>query len=272
MITVGGIDWRFAEPFADALMGFNLERLAASPITRSLILQLGARAALSEADLQKILDGLGGVDQVAVSIRNNRVVVMLSGSATDSMLPSPDSGMKTIALPGGSYLVGHPDVIDWAARRVEMKGPPTDLTRMAEQWQSSSEFWVSGSAALLGPQARSAGLARFSLTVWIRDRLTTDLAFEFNGPPDPEMVKRFQSSLSAASLEGNSLHLRTSISAADVQQKIAEIVASPVGEQLAALVAAARYLRVPETAAPKQTKPVIYGLDDGPREVNQSPR
>jgi hypothetical protein len=34
-------------------------------------------------------------------------------------------------------------------------------------------------------------------------------------------------------------------------------------------VAAAKYLPARDTSVPKQTKPVIYGLDEGPKVVNQ---
>src|SRR5437868_8491541 len=62
LITVGGIDWRFADPSADALLGLNFSGLSASPLARNLIAQLGARQGLTE-DLRKIFDGLSGVDQ-----------------------------------------------------------------------------------------------------------------------------------------------------------------------------------------------------------------
>jgi hypothetical protein len=58
---------------------------------------------------------------------------------------------------------------------------------------------------------------------------------------------------------------------AELQQKFGQIVASPVGERLAALVDAARYLPVRDTTVPQQTKPVIYGLEGGPKVVDQYP-
>jgi hypothetical protein len=55
----------------------------------------------------------------------------------------------------------------------------------------------------------------------------------------------------------------------EVQQKFGPIAVSPLGQRLTALVQAARYLPVRDTTQPKQSKPVIYGLDGGPKEVNQ---
>jgi hypothetical protein len=271
MIVVGAIDWRFADPSPDALIGLNFNGLAASPLARGLITQLGAKQGLTEADMQKIFDGLGDVEQVAASMRDNRMVVMITGRVTDSALPSPGPDLKAVPVSGSAMLLGHPDAVDQAVHRIAMKGPLSDLARAAEERQASSEFWAIGSPAFVGPQAVSAGLKRFSLTVSIRNSFTSDVAFEFNGVPNASTLQTWQTNLGATTLEGNTVHLRMSMEADEVQQKFGQIAASPVGERLAALVEAAKYLPVRDTTAPKQTKPVIYGLDDGPRVVNQYP-
>jgi hypothetical protein len=41
VISVGAIDWRFADSNADIMMGFNFTTLANSPLTRMMIAQLG---------------------------------------------------------------------------------------------------------------------------------------------------------------------------------------------------------------------------------------
>jgi hypothetical protein len=270
LIVVGGIDWRFADPFPDALVGFNFSRLSASPLTRSLITLLGARQGLAEADLQKIFDGLSGVDQVALSVRNDRIVAMVTGSVADA-LPAPEAGLKAVPLTGSAMLVGHADAVDQAMQRIAMKGPPTELTRLAEQRQASSEFWAIGSAGLGGPQLASAGVKRFLLTVSVQNRLISDLALEFSGVPSASTLRTWQTKLGAATVEGNAVHVRTSMEAEEAQQRFGQIADGPMGQGLAALVEAARYLPVRDTTVPKRTKPMIYGLDGGPREVNQYP-
>jgi hypothetical protein len=264
--VVGGLDWRFADPCADAVAGFNFSGLAASPLARGLIAQLGAKQGLTEADMKKIFDGLSGVDQVALSIRDNRVVVMLSGSVADLTLPAPEAGWKAVSVHASAMLVGTADLVDQAAQRIAMRVPLSELARSAEERQASSEFWASGSAQIVGPQALNAGVKRFWLTVSIRNRLTSDLAFEFNGVPSAKTLEMLPG---GATLEGNVLHARMSMEADEVQMKFGQIVASPVGERLAALVEAARYLPVRDLTIQRQTKPVIYGLDSGPKVVNQ---
>jgi hypothetical protein len=270
LISIGGIDWRFADPFPDALIGMNFSRLSGSPMARALVAQLGAQQGLNTADLEKIFDGLSDVDQVAISVHNNRMVAMITGQVTETAaMPVPEAGFKIVPITGNSMLLGHADAVDQAARRVAAPAWPSDLTRMAEERQASCEFWLIGSAGLAGPQAASTGLKRFTMAVYIRDRLISDIAFEFNGIPAPAVLKNLQTAVGPISVEGATAHYRMSIEASEVQQRFGQIAASPAGKQLSALVAAAKYIPARDTSVPKQTKPVIYGLDDGPKVVNQ---
>jgi len=268
VIVVGGIDWRFADPFADALAGFNFSRLAASPLAHDLIAQLGASQRLTNADTQKIFEGLSGVEQVALSVRDSRVVAMLSGRLTKSTLLAPDAGLKAVPVSGNAVLAGHTKAVDEAVQRIALKGAPADLTLLAEERQASGELWAIGAADLVSPEAVSAGVKRFSLTVSIRDRVTSDVAFVFNDPPGADALRQWQATLGAATVEGNVVHFRTSMDADEARKKFGELAASPIGQRLAALIGAARHLPVHDTAIPKVMKPVINGLDGGPKELN----
>jgi hypothetical protein len=263
VITVGGIDWRFADPLADAVVGFNFSGISGSPLARSLVTTLGTKQRLTEADIQKIFDGISDVDQVALSVRNasgnSRVVAMITGHVADTTLPAPEAGMKAVPVSGGVMLIGHADAVDQAMQRIAMRGPATDLTRSYEARQANSEFWAVGSATLAGP---SSGVKQFALTIWIRNRLTTDLSLELNGVPSAKTLQTWQAQLgSGATVEGNVVHVRASMEADEVQQKLGQIAASPLGQGLAALVEAARYIPVRDKTVPKQTQPIIYGLD-----------
>lgn len=55
----------------------------------------------------------------------------------------------------------------------------------------------------------------------------------------------------------------------EVQEKFGPIAASPLGQNLGALVKLARYLPGRVSALTDPTKPAIHGLDDGPKVVNQ---
>jgi hypothetical protein len=283
VIVAGGIDWRFADPLADALVGFNFGGRSASPIARGVVAQLGANhfganqfganqfggnQGLTDADIQRVFNRLCGVDQVAISVRDNGIVVMVSGGLAGSTLPALEAGWKAVPVSQNAMLIGHADAVDQAVERIATKSPPGELTRAAEQRSAHSEFWAVGSAGFVGPQAVTARVKRFSLTVSTRNQLTSDLAFEFNGVPSTDVL-RLWPTLGDPALEGDVVHIRMSVAADEAQQTLGHIAASPLGQRLAALVNVGRYLPFRDTTVPSQSKPVIYGLDAGPRVVNQ---
>jgi hypothetical protein len=265
VIVVGGIDWRFADPLADAVVGFDSNRLSASPLALNLIAQLGTSQGLTDQDMQKIFEGLSGADQVALSVRDNRIVVMVTGRMTDSTLPALEPGWKAVPVLGNATLIGHADAVDQAVQRIAMDGPPAELTRLAKDRQANSDFWAAGSTTFAGPQAVSAGAKRFSLTVSMLDHVTSDTAFEFNAVPDAEM---WPATLGGATIEGNVVQVRMSLEAYEVRQRFGRIAADSLGQRLGELLKTARYLPL---RAAQRTKPTIYGLDDGPKEVKQYP-
>jgi hypothetical protein len=285
------IDWRFADPQADALAGFHVSGLAASPLARTLIAQLGARQNLTEADTQRLFDGLASVDQIALSIRDNRVVAMITGRVKELTLPA-DGDLKAVMVSGTTMLFGHADAVDQAAQRLKepvtpepaqasqgsatgglpAAAPASELAEFAAERQSTSEFWATASGQLVGPEAVSDHLQRLSLAFSLGDRFAGDFALEFDGPPSPKSIETWQPKLGVATVEGNGIYLSVTTPANQTNaasQKFAQIVASPFGERLSALVAAARNLPLRDLNALKQTHAVIYGLDNGPRVVNQ---
>jgi hypothetical protein len=265
---VNNIDWRFADPQPDVLAGFHVSELSASPLARRLIAQLGAKQNLNEADIQKIFEGLASVDQIALSVRDNRVVVMLSGRVKELTLPPPDGDLKALTVSATTMLFGHRGAVDEAAQRIaapaSTTGPTSELTEFAAERQASSEFWATASGQLAGTEAMSDHLHRLSLALSFKDRVASDFAFEFDGPPSAKALQTWQTPLGEAKLEGNTLYASTSMEAKDVPEKFGQIVASPLGERLVALVGAAKSLPLRDLNALKETHPVIYGLEGGP--------
>jgi len=270
-VDAAGIDWRFSDPSADTLAVLNCSKLSASPLAHSLIDLLGANQGLRQLDVQNIFRGLSGVDQVALSVREDRIVLLVTGRTPDSILPAPEAGWKAVSLAGNAILIGHADAVDQAVQRLSMATPLGDLADIALQRQADSDFWAVGSAKLASPEAITAGVKLFSLTASIRDRLTSDTAFEFNGVPEASPLRAWLSTLVDAKIEGNVVHVRMSKEADETWQSFGQIAVSPLGQRLGVLIKSARYLPVRDTAATVHTKPVIYGLDDGPREVKYTP-
>jgi hypothetical protein len=266
-IDASGIDWRFADPSADALAVLNCGKLSDSPVAHNLIDQLGVNQGLSQADLQKIFRAFSGVEQVALSVHEDRIVLLVTGRAPDSILPVPEAGWKAVSLGGKAVLIGHGDAVDQAVQRLSLASPLAGLAEMALERLADSDFWAVGTAKLAGQEAVNAGVKRFSLTASMRDRLTSDTAFEFDQVPDATAIRPWLSTLSDPKLDGNVIHSTMSMETVETPQRFGQIATSPLGQRLGALIKSARYLPVRDTSTTVHTKPVIYGLDDGPRET-----
>jgi hypothetical protein len=267
---VDGIDWRFADPDSDALAGIHFSALSESPLGRTLITQLGAKQGFTEADIERLLDGLAGVDRIALSIRDKRIVAMLTGRFPDPPLPTQEAGLKFAPISGNMMLFGHAEAVDEALRRIATQAMPAGSVEFAEEWQATSELWLIGAPGLVGPEAVNAGVKRFWITLAVRDRFSSDLALEFDAAPGVDTVQALQTALGPATVEGTAIHSRVSVNAEEARQKFGAIANSLVGLRLAALTGAARQLRLrepPDPNAPKRPKIVIYGLDGGPKEV-----
>jgi hypothetical protein len=269
-VNSGGIDWRFADPLADALTGFNFKDLSASPLPRTLVIQLGANAGVTEADMKKKLDGLTGVHQVAISTRDNRIVAMLIGVSV-ATLPTLEAGWTAVPVANSvpdAILVGHADAVEQALQRIAANAALSDSTRLAQEQQLNSEFWAVGSPRFIGPQAESTSLQRFSLALSAQDRFTTDATFEFNAAPAAASPILFWPTPGDAVIENNALHIQQSIEAGEAQQRVGQMSSSALGQRLAALLTTGHYLPFRDITVLKKTKPVIYGLDDGPKVIN----
>jgi len=243
VMSPAGIDWHFADPASDALAGFNPASLAAAPLARKAIVQLGAKHGLTEADVQKMFDGLAGVDDVALSIHGDRIVAMLTGQVKGFALPAQAEGLKAVSVSPDAMLVGNADAVDQAMQRIAKGGPPSELMRSAEERQAGNDFWATATAGFVDQQAENVGMRRITLTVSTRNRVTGELALEFNEVPSAATLRTWLPTLGAVMIDSNTVHLRMSMD---------EIASSPVGPRLSALADAARYLPAPGPSAPNQ--------------------
>jgi hypothetical protein len=134
------------------------------------------------------------------------------------------------------------------------------MMRLAMARQANNEFWAIGFAGTPGPATATAKVQGFSVEVSVRDRFTSDLSLEFSGPPDAKTLEIWAPALRGA-IEGNVIHVTSTLEANEVQQKLGPIASSPIGQHMTDLVKPTRYLPVQEATAPKQAKPRIYGLE-----------
>ncbi len=263
IVIPGGIDWRFADPAGDTLAGFHFKHLSASPFASRWIAQLGARQGLAEADTQKIVSRLQGMDQLALSVRDGKMVAMLTGPLASQTPPALHQGLKAAPVSGGALLIGHAEAVDQALQRITAQNPPAELTRLAYELHAGKDIWAIAPARLAGDEAVNAGVQRFLVSVLVGNGIASDVAFECSHAPDPDTLRTWQTSLGAPSLERDILHFKASMDAAEAQQKFDRLAAGPLGQYMASLVAAARYLPARETNPSQTPRPLIYGL--GPK-------
>ncbi len=258
VITVSRLNWRFADPQADALASVSFSRLAATPLALTLMAGLGANQGLSGAEIGKVFDAFSNVDQVALSIRGDRVLIMATGCPSDS-IPALEAGWKTATV-HDAILVGLSDDVDRALQRIAADGPLPELAGLARQQQANGNFWAAGKGSGVAADPNPE-IIRFSVKASMRDRLNSDIAFEFSQPPDANtMLPAF----GATSLAGNIVHVKMSMETDEVEQSLSEIAGTPLGRYLGMLVKAGRYLPSGDSGK-AHPKPVIRGLNDEPK-------
>ncbi|HEY3740283.1 MAG TPA: hypothetical protein VGL53_10585 [Bryobacteraceae bacterium] len=268
MDAVGSaMNWKFADPASDVIAGVSVKALASSDVAKHLVGLLATQGGLSQPDIDALFQKLSDVDQVIVSVKNNQIVAFVIGPVPDAIIQVgsvtfPDTGLKAVQVSKFAMLVGHVAAVDQALARIADGAPLSGLTPIAElRARSGAEFWAIGASAFVTPEAAHAGAMRSALTVWIRDMVTTELAFDMTSAPTPAALRAAQAKLGPVAVEGNTVFTRTAINPNDLVAQFPAMMGGPIGGQLSALVSAARYLPAADPAA-KKRKPVIVGLDD----------
>lgn len=266
-VDAAGIDWRFADPSADALLVLNCAKLANSALAHGLIDQLAAAQVVPPAEARNVYRVLSELGQVAVSVRGDATLVLVTGRAPDAILPALNANWKSAPVGENALLIGNADSVAPALQRLMAANALEELPSAAQLRPAEAGFWAAGFAKLAGKEAVRAGAKEFGLTASLSDHLTVETAFEFEAAPDPIAMKAWLGTLGDVSFEDGAVRVKSSKSADEVSRDLAQIAESPFGLMLGSIISSARYLPVADTATTVHTKPVIFGLDDGPREV-----
>lgn len=271
VVKVNGIDWRFADPDADAIAALDLTQIR-GPLARTIVNRFAAAQGLNETDTTRLFEALLSVQSIAVSVRSNRVLMMVGRRASDSHTPTMPPGWKTAPVLGGGMLIGLAEDVDAAARRIAEQVRLGELASLAEERDAEGEFWAAGSGSLAGEAATRAGVKRFWLTVSMRDTLGAELVYELGHPAESAGPQNWPPTFGHPTVDGNLVRSAISIEPEELRDRFGEIAGSVIGQRFGALVAAARYVPAPEAVTKDRSRPVIYGLDDGPRELGQVPQ
>ena len=196
------VDWRFAHPGADILLGFNLKRLAASPAGGLFRQALGSGGSLNQERLRMLED----VEEMYISVRTKYVkgrpsgeplgVILVvgnfeNGTMTKLLAKQPQLAWRLIDR--RTMLLGDEESMAAAVERLKgddgLVGP---VVGRAKELAAANDFWVVGSPVpLSGLKPRGSfkkqggilggieevfdNLRSFSLGIALRDEIKMDL-------------------------------------------------------------------------------------------------
>jgi hypothetical protein len=300
-------DWRFAHPKPDLLASISVGTIMRSPLVVEALNQLFAGpGGADRAKIEPVLKMVSTIERVQVSARatpgkNDPDVLILVTGNLDAIVrqmltqQSKDNTMVSREVAPNAILFGKATVIDLAARRMSgISAPPTgDL--------SGNDLWIAGDVGLFNMGSKGAitgvppgldALKHFSLGMNLRDpvELSVNLSMMNEDGAQKMMALYTLASAQAAQTpdaavlasatkverQGTEIRFRFSAPSTMLQSQMKSAGSDPA--RLAGLMGmlgmaapgAQRPAPKPsgQTAPPENSgKIMIYGLDDGPREV-----
>jgi hypothetical protein len=277
IIQVGELDWRFAHPHPDLLIGMDLESLLGSELMRSLLRQWAGKLGATPKEQDQMLAGLGDAKRILISIYNKDMLAMMVGNIRNLPQGPQAGGLQFTRLSEETALMGTEGGSFGALTRLKLQALPNPQQDEAKLMARTYDFWVWGRAdRLAGLGAGANGntpVKKIKLGVSFRDGFNLQMILE---TPDgssaahllAEMQKGAPSGM-VGGVEGNSVRYAMVLDRDAALQRFAGFMTDSVGKQFAPLIAAARQMSAGHGvgARPSAGKIVIDGLDDGPKEV-----
>jgi hypothetical protein len=277
IIRVGELDWRFAHPHADLLIGMDLESLLGSELMRTLLRQWAGKLGATPKEQDQMLAGLGDAKRILISIYNKELLAMMVGNIGNLPQGPQAGGLQFTRLSEDTALMGTEGGSFGALTRLKVPPLPNPQQDEAKLMARTYDFWVWGRAdRLAGLGAGANGntpVKKIKLGVSFRDGFNLQMILD---TPDgasaahllAEMQKGAPSGMTGA-VEGNSVRYAMVLDRDRALQRFGGFMTDSLGKQFAPLIAAARQMSARQSggARPSAGKIVIDGLDDGPKEV-----
>jgi hypothetical protein len=291
-----GPDWRFAHPGATLVGGFRVKATLDSPLVNTLITQATAKNPTAGPMIAMAKGMLGGVTEVRFSVRDMGkgkdpdVLALVSGvldEATTSMLMQGKSKSSFHRIDANTLLIGEGQSLDDALDR--MSKPAVGLQARAlthSKDLSKNDLWIAGTLPAL-PMTLPVldTLKGIALGISAQSDLRMELALETNSPKAAEdmvsSARRSQAQqpgIGAAlqsEVDGSTARFRFVMEGSQVIQAVQQAIDNQNGPAaLTGLLGQPPAFRSSEPAKddkPKRDTIVIYGLDNGPREIRSTP-
>jgi hypothetical protein len=310
VVTVGEADWRFADPSASLVGGVNVDSLLHSELVHKVLQELASKMGQG-AELLSTLAENSGISQIHFSVGEQAgkpaVLLLTYGALHDATVAAltqqGNVQMRRVDLM--TTLFGSGADLEQAARRLQATQPVLRpaLLRQAKELAADSDVWVAGSI----PQMKGVSMAMpfEELSLGLRMQHDVQLTMNVNaGSPKKaqdladQILKSPQADLASmgvsinATVNGSSVKVLFGMNGDRVRQAITEAFDKNAGPGISGLAriaglanalsgpglptglpaasSAAAPAAAPATSA--RQKAVIYGLDDGPREVPLGPQ
>jgi hypothetical protein len=277
VIQIGELDWRFAHPHPDLLIGIDMENLLGSELMRTLLREWAGKLGATVQEQEKMLSGMSDVKRVLISIQNRDLLAMMIGKIDNVPVGVQLGGMKFTPISSDTVLMGTEAGSFGALTRLKLAALPDAQQQEPKLMARTYDFWVWGRAdRLAGLGAGASGnspVKKIKLGVSFRDGFNLQMILDTTDPASAArllatMQKTAPQGLLGA-VEGNSVRYAMVLDRDAALKRFAGLMTDSFGKQFAPLIAAARQISARQAAGarPSSGKIVIDGLDDGPKEV-----
>jgi hypothetical protein len=277
MIQIGEVDWRFAHPHPDLLIGVDLESLLGSDLMRSLLREWAGKLGATPKEQDKMLEGLGDAKKVLISIVNKDMLAMMVGNVGNLPEAAGPGGLKFTRLSTDTVLMGTESGSFGALTRLKMAALPNPQQDEAKLMARTYDFFVWGRtdrlAGLNGGMRGNTPVTKIKMGVSFRDGFNLQMILDTpDGATAARLLEGMQKGAPSGmtgAVEGNSVRYAMVLDRDAALQRFAGFMTDSVGKQFAPLIAAARQMsaRQAAVARPSPGKVIIDGLDDGRKEV-----
>lgn len=293
-IKVGEDDWRFADPAAFAIGSINLEAMATSPLVQGIVEQVAQDIPGGVEAFRTAFDkaiGRSGVRRISLSVKEGvsepSVLILVTGRVNESDLAKLTQGKLEVRRLGlENVLLGSRTDLQAALRRLSV--PRSNVNGALQQegklLAAANDIWFAGSLTGLSPLgAFKSPVKKLSFGLNLRQDIALNLTVDTGDLKTAlDLAQKAQESQTelpegasfSTTVDGSVVRMSLGMEGDRFKTFVAEAwkgqvksgLASELGKMLEHANLSADGGQSGRTPAPKG-KAVIYGLEDGPKEV-----
>lgn len=160
VIQIGELDWRFAHPHPDLLIGMDLESLLGSELMRTLLRGWAGKLGATSKEQDQMLVGLGDAKRILISISNRDILAMIVGKIGNLPVGPQAGGLEFTRLSEDTALMGSEAGSLGALTRLKVAALPNPQQDEPKLMAHTCDFWFWGRAdRFAGLSASSTGNA-----------------------------------------------------------------------------------------------------------------